>query len=124
MMIDVNLDSALSALKMTLQAYYDRLDRGEEREADLDRSEFRGAKFMVEALCGPEVKQRLLQQLRERASRFRTTAFGLVIRASHLRPIGMKDTRAGTATPIRRQKRGKTGAEEKIRIIPTVTLWA
>jgi hypothetical protein len=65
-MINVNLESALSALKMTLQAYYDRLDRGEEREADLIRSEFRGAKFMVEALCGPEVKRRLLQQLREK----------------------------------------------------------
>jgi hypothetical protein len=67
MMIDVNLDSALSFLEMTLQAYYDRLDRvGESHEVDLVRSEFAAAKFMVEALCGPEVKRRLLRQLREK----------------------------------------------------------
>jgi hypothetical protein len=67
MMIDVDLEGALSLLDMTLRAYHDRLERdGEPLEADLIRSQFAGAKFMVEALCGPEVKRRLLRQLREK----------------------------------------------------------
>jgi hypothetical protein len=66
-MIDVDLEGALSLLAITLRAYQDRLEKeGESHEADLIRSQFAGAKFMVEALCGPEVKRRLLRQLREK----------------------------------------------------------
>jgi hypothetical protein len=60
-----DVDAALRTMKATLQSYYDRRGRtGDTPEVDSLRKEFCGEKFMVEVLCGPEIKRMILQRIR------------------------------------------------------------
>lgn len=60
----IDLDSAVNMLEMTLKSYYARRERSDELGADGIRMQFAGAKFMLEALGGPQAKKEALTRLR------------------------------------------------------------
>ena len=63
MEIKVDLDAAYRLLKQFLEAYYSQLPKSVEN-ADVSRNQFAGAKWMLEGLCGPKVKNEILARLR------------------------------------------------------------
>jgi hypothetical protein len=64
---DADLSAAVRLMERTLHAYRDRLELlGQTPEADSLRMQFAGEKFMVEALLGPQPKEKVLVELRAR----------------------------------------------------------